>query len=114
MSVKRTSHTQKIRVAIARGAGVGLRQAAEEVVEIAQANCPASDNNDPGHIHTRDTIVARGVNGHRTDVAVGGAGVLIEFGTSQTGARPFLIPAAESVRARLAAIVGSAVKDEIT
>jgi hypothetical protein len=113
MSVKRKDNTEKIRVAIPRGAGVGLRQAAEEIAGIARANCPVSDNNEPGHVHTRDTIIARGVNGSRTDVVVGGAGSLIEFGTSRMGARPFLLPAAESVRARLASIVGDSIKDEL-
>lgn len=67
-------------------------------VQYARQDCPVSDNNAPGHVHTRDTIkVIRGEDGN-LEVVAGGAAIYIEFGHhtrsgSYVPAYPFFLPA---------------------
>lgn len=71
-------------------------QMSQEIAELARQECPVSDNNEPGHVHTRDTIeVVEVDNGY--SVEVGGAAVWIEFGTHLWEGHPFLMPAADLV-----------------
>ena len=53
-----------------------------------------SDNDEPGHVHTRDTIRRETGEEGTTSAVMGGAGVYPEFGTSRMAAHPVLTPAA--------------------
>ncbi len=70
-------------------------KAANEAADMARALCPVSDNNTPGHVHTRDTIrVETEANGD-VKVLADGAALWIELGREAAPASPFLLPACE-------------------
>jgi HK97 gp10 family phage protein len=86
---------QKIRGNVTRG----QHAMARDVASVAFQLCAVSDNNEPGHVHTRDTIAVL-EDGEKTYVIVKGVGLLLEYGTVNMPAQAFMRPAFESVRAK--------------
>jgi len=72
---------------------------ADKTTEYAKSFCPVSNDNDPGHVHMRDTIktVLRGRLNR--EASVGAAyGVPVNFGTINRPADPFWTKAGEQVK----------------
>lgn len=96
---------------ITRAARAAVKEEGAEMKEEARAACPVSDNNAPGHVHTRDTIEAEiSRDGLGVELGAGGAILFIEFGTSHAAARPVLRPVAATSRKRLPRRLSKALK----
>lgn len=97
MGVKFTNNIPAIQQRIRANAKRGQHAMARDVASIAYQLCPVSETDEPGHVHTRDTIAVK-EDGDKTHVVVGGVGLLLEYGTVNMAAQPFLRPAVESVK----------------
>lgn len=90
-----------------QSAGRRNAELAEDTVKIAKQLVPVSDNNEPGHVHLRDTI--RVEKNPRTGSASAVAGdeekgvhhaLLVEEGTTFMDAQPYMRPAAKAALKR--------------
>jgi hypothetical protein len=69
--------------------------------------CPVSDNNEAGHVHTRDTIKVTEGEADSATVEIGGAVIFIEYGPR---AHPFVPHSFELAKRAHAARMKEALK----
>ena len=102
-----SSRLQAIAASLDDRVNAGVREVAEEIAKDAQARVPVASGRLRDSVHVEDV---EGVAG-QYEVVAGDDDVfyghLVEYGTTNTPARPFLIPAGEGKRAGLAARVGA-------
>ncbi|MGA9994655.1 MAG: hypothetical protein WBP93_04525 [Pyrinomonadaceae bacterium] len=89
LKVTRKQSPRDIAKSMALSARAANLETAQRMTEQMRRDCPVSDNNEPGHVHTRDTIEARASEDGSATVEAGGAAVWINFGTYKTPAHPF-------------------------
>lgn len=101
-----TSRLPQIAAGLGARMDVVAREVAREIEQGARERVPV----DSGDL--RDSIATTRValGDYRVEAGAGGAfyGFLVEFGTSKTPARPFMVPAAEAVAPRVREIGAAA------
>ena len=84
-------------------------EGAEVAASVARQLAPVSDNNEPGHVHMKDTIALR-LGSYGGVLLIVGAfyAWFVEFGTSLMDARPFFRPAIEAGREHMRRVIEGA------
>ncbi|MGB9180634.1 MAG: hypothetical protein WCB68_15485 [Pyrinomonadaceae bacterium] len=100
LKVTRRLQAREIAKRMIDGVRAANMETAQEIAEEARRGCPVSGNNEPGHVHTRDTITAKANEDGSAIVEAGGAAIFIELGTRFTSPHPFFIPAIEAAQRR--------------
>ena len=96
------SRIRKLRAELRPRVARALSRRTRQAAGIAYQLCPVSDNDEPGHVHTRDTIaVESNARGDVQKLVAGGASLFLEFGTVHMDAQPFLRPAVAEVKPEL-------------
>ena len=77
------------------------RKNAQNLTEAIVRRTPRSDNDEPGHVHTQDTVHAEQARDGQYRVTAGGAMPYIEFGTEHEAALAPMRTSAEEIKPEL-------------